>query len=525
MQLKMKNRRALFYIVPVLAVLVMVASFYRNSLSVADTYFFEHFQRDSEMLILGRLTADDRRLEIPGGAKLALATINGFRYDAKRYNHGFHVLKEGRLPDKPITSIDVTDETWQGGVNRLYAGILVKSDLDIPRYVGRKLYAGNNGTRVVEGIEGVGEHMVLRVSGPALNAQDLADGQMVISGEPIANSSIKMLPYTAQYGLQGDIYSAIYRITGFRLNALYLLNCSLLAIAVVLLSVAYGNIVSRGFGACMYFSVLLSPWMTVIARNLYWVPVIWLVPALAAIGVYYSRSRTMTVSCFLVMYLGFFMKALMGYEYLSSIILFAATIFALCFIAGDPRFSRAKLAAQWLLTCLLGSLGFLSALLIHAGRRGDSILDGLRNIYINDIQRRTYGDPTRYSGALADSLSASPLEAVLPYINDWKTDLLLGVHGKYFVWLTVFCILVVAYRYFSKHRLFPRDAALLLVFLLVPISWYVLAKAHSVVHVHISFVLWYLGYVAVLLYLTITGLRYLFISAVKVSAETDLRRI
>ena len=48
-----------------------------------------------------------------------------------------------------------------------------------------------------------------------------------------------------------------------------------------------------------------------------------------------------------------------------------------------------------------------------------------------------------------------------------------------------------------------RLAYLLLFAFLTSISWFVLGKAHSYIHTHLNFVMWYFGFVQLILYIPI----------------------
>ena len=84
-----------------------------------------------------------------------------------------------------------------------------------------------------------------------------------------------------------------------------------------------------------------------------------------------------------------FLKSLAGYEYISSIALFASLVFVVgpYFDEGNknprPDFKGAGLV---LVACVVG---FVLALLLHASVRGDLIVGGLRAIFEEERQRRT----------------------------------------------------------------------------------------------------------------------------------------
>lgn len=55
-----------------------------------------------------------------------------------------------------------------------------------------------------------------------------------------------------------------------------------------------------------------------------------------------------------------------------------------------------------------------------------------------------------------------------------------------------------------------KEIVLLVLSMMATLSWIVLAKSHSYIHIHMNFVLWYFGYVQMCMYLIVVEtLRYL----------------
>ena len=54
---------------------------------------------------------------------------------------------------------------------------------------------------------------------------------------------------------------------------------------------------------------------------------------------------------------------------------------------------------------------------------------------------------------------------------------------------------------YSKDAMNLKNVSLYVITFLTSISWIVLAKSHSYIHTHISFVLWYFGFVQICIYI------------------------
>lgn len=123
-------------------------------------------------------------------------------------------------------------------------------------------------------------------------------------------------------------------------------------------------------------------------------------------------------------------------------------------------------------------IGFLLALLVHAGMRGDSIVSGLKNIIEEDVKRRTYGDASAFPEIYRKSLESSPLSVIRTYVADWGSiPVTLWIPGYLFKALIGFSIVGVCYKFLTGHATAKRDAILLVFFFMASASWLVLAKA------------------------------------------------
>ena len=132
------------------------------------------------------------------------------------------------------------------------------------------------------------------------------------------------------------------------------------------------------------------------------------------------------------------------------------------------------------------------------------MVDGIRTIFVEDIARRTYGDASAFSGETAESLRASPFDVLKIYLFEYPGKRTMLVPGKAFLAMMAFTFVGVALRLALRERLARRDAWMLVVFFAVPVSWFVLAKGHSYTQTHINFVLWFIGFMPALIYVTLS---------------------
>ena len=321
-------------------------------------------------------------------------------------------------------------------------------------------------------------------------------GYELLQHSNLEQEDIVVTPYSAQYGIQGLIDSFLYNTLKFHIETLYAKNAFLLAAVVTALTFLFRKILGKEFAVIFFFSMVLSPWVVSFARNLYWVPFTWFLPAVFSGLLYVSTQKNVRAACLFFLYASFLFKCLAGYEYISTSILFAASFFMLDGFLESPRYLPRNRFNSLMCVLSLGVLAFLSALLLHAWVCSDSLSQGFVAISL-DAKRRTYGD-----------LRALPLGNIIKtYLFNWKTSLVAGISGKYFSGIIAVAFLTILYQFCTKHITWRRNLGLVVVFALGPLSWFVLAQGHASDHFHMNYVLWYFGFVAACFYVTYEGLR------------------
>jgi hypothetical protein len=329
-----------------------------------------------------------------------------------------------------------------------------------------------------------------------------------ILAEPVPDPRVDFYPYPTQFGLQGAFYSWVSRSFGLNtLQQLQWLPATAAAAAVVGMFLLYRRVFGLAFSLLFVACLAGSPFFVTMTRNLYWNPVLFFLPALAAGWMYLDRRPWAQTAGLLLVVLAMFLKAGSNYEYITSVTLLACAVFvAGPFFSGQPQ-PRPELGKAFLVgtACVVG---FALALALHALARGDgSLVSGLRLIYEQDIARRTFGDAARFSGETAQSLNASVLDVLRIYLYEKYPDRRdMVMPGKVFLLLIAIALIGLAYKALTRHRLLWRDLALFVSFLAVPVSWFVFAKGHSFTQTHINFVLWYIGFMPALLFVAASGL-------------------
>lgn len=337
-----------------------------------------------------------------------------------------------------------------------------------------------------------------------------ADNQRIYYLSNISNPFDKNIiyeEYVSQYGLQGHIFSFLNLKLHIPISLLNLLCCILLSIVLILMCYIICKKYNLVLGIVFYLTFLLSPWVIAFARNLYWVEFTWFLPALFGLilSTNYSRKKVFVPLIFLAILI----KCLCGYEYISSIMLMTISFFVVDFFIEKDKQMKKQICITTMIVGLVCLMAFMTALCIHASLRGNgNIIDGIKSIYEQDIARRTLniaGSEQFDSTVFGESIHATIFQTVKLYFH-WDTNVILGISGNYFKLLVFLSFILSLLNIIKKGKNSHRDFIMFIMFLLVTLSWYILGKAHSYIHITLNYVLWYFGFIQICFYIILTNI-------------------
>lgn len=337
--------------------------------------------------------------------------------------------------------------------------------------------------------------------------------QYIEDSPPLKAASYSV--YTGQFGLQGYVLTMVDRILRLaRIDGhdrLWLLQTVVAAALAATLSYLLVNF-KREFGwvpaLCGLGLLVFSPWLTVFARNLYWVPFTWFLPVAAAWHFYVvnpiPRGRRLFKA---LAWVGFFItiKSLCGFEYITAIAGATAGVIGYGLIKSKTRLTATL--AQGLIGFITVSVAVIGAIIIQisalALMKGDLIAGW--NDFAERVLYRTYGNPLMFDQQLAASLKASVGEVLYKYWTDgqpvFKIGQVLSANAAQLVSPLMVLILGAALYVLWRDRFEPdrRTQAMAITFLAVvslisSLSWMIVAKAHSYIHTHMNYVLWHVPF-------------------------------
>lgn len=332
------------------------------------------------------------------------------------------------------------------------------------------------------------------------------EGIRVYSAKGAEHQKYSYSPYKSQVGVQGyfSYLCGKYIPYGKRFVP-YLFCCAMMALVVLLIV----NEIKKKYNFLMALVFLgvfwLSPWIVNYARNLYWVEFTWFVPML--IGLFCANNidnKRRSRLCFGFMYLAVLLKCLCGYEFISVIMLggifFLISDWLKEILMMHDYIRARKFFFLIVKISLFALLGFLTALIIHSFMRGEgNFFAGLIDIFERDILRRTLGgNAADFPIVYADSLNASVVQVIELYLR-FNTQIVLGMDGELFPMLMLIPILLFIWDWY-KSKVDYEEVSLYFLSLITCVSWFILGKAHSDIHVHLNYVCWYFGYVQICIY-------------------------
>lgn len=323
-------------------------------------------------------------------------------------------------------------------------------------------------------------------------------------------------PYLSQTGGQGIFFSLLDSRVPLspqtKLKSFYMLTSFLSAAALTLIILWFYcefGLIAAVFTAC---SMVLSQWLTVFGRNLWWSIWAFYMPMIAVM--YFLRyKRTYTNHYFItfgiVIFISVFVKCLInGYEFMTTTLIMMMIPFVYYAVAdrlGVRRFFKGTLMA------VCGSLiaVFLSFMILSvqiAAVKGN-MLDGIKHVVFS-FAKRTHGDPYDYPH-YATSLDSSTVKVTITYLKGTFFDVNNYLHTSHpFVSWYVFKIryvyLIGLFLVMSVLLLYKKDntasatrrqrniaiVSATWVSILAPLSWYVIFKAHSFVHTFMNNIVW-----------------------------------
>ncbi|MYA72887.1 hypothetical protein F4009_21315 [Candidatus Poribacteria bacterium] len=327
----------------------------------------------------------------------------------------------------------------------------------------------------------------------------------------------KFSTYNSQPGGQGMIFSLLDRLIPFspqtKLRLFYVLTALLSAIALTALIGWFYEEFGGWVALFVIGSAVLSQWLTVFGKNLWWSLWAFYLPMIVVLYFLKRYRETLDrqlIRFGIVIFIAVSIKCFInGYEYITTTLVMMLVPFV--YYAILDRW-RGRQCVKWTLVAGLGSgvAIFLSFIMLcfQIGAAKDGFMDGVEHI-IWSFGKRTYGEAEDFPPVYAASLNAGTLSVVITYMNgiffdlnnylsisnDFVSNFLLKIRYYYLIFLFIVMSALLFWRVnkvmpTERHRPFTALIWATWFSMLAPLSWFIIFKAHSYIHTHMSFLLW-----------------------------------
>ena len=323
--------------------------------------------------------------------------------------------------------------------------------------------------------------------------------------------------YMSQPGGQSMIFSLFDRLIPLspkiKLWSFYVLTALLSAIALTAIVVWFYEEFGGWVAIFVIGSAVLSQWLTVFGKNLWWSLWAFYLPMIAVMYFLKRYRETLDQQLIrfgIVIFIAVSIKCFInGYEYITTTLVMMM-VPLVYYVILDKWNGRQCI--KWTLAAGLGSgvAIFLSLLLLcfQIGAAKDGFMDGVAHV-IWSFGKRTYANAEDYPPVYAASLKAGTIGVVITYMNgvffdlnnylfvtnDFVSNFLLKIRYYYLIVLFIAMSALLFWRS-NKVRQTERQQHFIALIsatwfsILAPLSWFVIFKAHSYIHTHMSFLLW-----------------------------------
>jgi len=328
-------------------------------------------------------------------------------------------------------------------------------------------------------------------------------------------------PYKSQIGLQGMVMSLLDRISPLdpeqNLSLFYGLTALLSGLVLSAIIFWFYNEFGLFTAAVVFISTLLSHWITVFGRNLWWSTWAFYLPMVICIYFLASEDESKNSKTWLLpvcVSLGVFSKTLFnGYEYMTATLVMLAV--PVIYYGIRRGWNRGILFKRLLYIESLSIFSIFISLAILAFQLSfieGSYLNGVKYI-LNALGERTHGSLASNREIIQESLKADVLPVVLQYTQQVIIDFNNLIHtdqkwlmDDFSLRLIDLCLLfllstVLAFvliRIKSRSSSDKNKITALVIgtwfAILAPLSWFVIFKAHSYIHTHMNSITWHMPF-------------------------------
>ncbi len=323
----------------------------------------------------------------------------------------------------------------------------------------------------------------------------------------------KFAPYMSQPGGQGILFSLFDKLIPLspqiKLWSFYVLTALFSAIALTAIIGWFYEEFGGWVAIFVVGSAVLSQWLTVFGKNLWWSLWAFYLPMIVVMS-FLKRSRDPANRQFIrfgiLISISVFIKCFInGFEYITTTLVMMMV--PCVYYAVLDKWSRHQCLKVTLATISGSGVAIFFGLILlcfQIGAAKNGFSDGVEHV-VYSLGKRTHGEVQNFPEVYAASLEAGTVGVVITYAqgvffdfnnyishtNAFVSNFLLKIRYVYLIVLFI----VMSALLFLRSTAERRQHYIALIWttwfsILAPLSWYVIFKAHSYIHIHMSFLLW-----------------------------------
>jgi hypothetical protein len=324
-------------------------------------------------------------------------------------------------------------------------------------------------------------------------------------------------PYLSQIGGQGMMYSVLDRLirissTRTKYEIFQWIASALSAIALTLVILWFYLEFGLTSAILVLLSTVLSQWLIVFGRNLWWSLWAFYLPMLAVMYfLKYKRTPKLDLIRFGVLVsVTVFAKCFFnGYEYITTALVMMTVPFTYYSILDRVDIKQFMKGAVAIITgTSVAILVSIVILILQIGLAEGNAAGGVKHL-ASTFEKRTYGDTSDFNSEFSASLEASTFGVVRNYINGSylkirpngdasdspKAESVIEIRYSYLIVSFVVMSLLAIFAWTRNKSIEQRQQDIALVAatwfsILAPLSWFIIFKSHSYIHTHVNFVVW-----------------------------------
>jgi hypothetical protein len=321
------------------------------------------------------------------------------------------------------------------------------------------------------------------------------NGLLSNAGLLLMGENDQFTPYLGQLGLQGLIFGLINNLSLgiLPISFFHSLVSFITVLTLVGIMICFDKFTKLKTSSVLFLVLLFaSPFLSSMARNLYWVPGTMFLPLFIMfliVSDIIRHNKLISKKHLAILFFVFTLRFSMGFEFTSTILVAASV--PLLFTLNDQSNDFVLFFKRFIQYSIVALSSFVLVLFVHIIQKSfyfGNVITAVQQQLYNVATRSNFIAGIEVESVYLDSLNTNYLVVILRYL---MSPVLLLVLLLTFVTILHLARMIRKQAVADKFNYKIVSAWLAFV---APISWFILASGHSAIHTHINYMLWSLPF-------------------------------